>query len=408
MLRAILLSCLALWVTASNAQTKRTTAQPQTFSREQLYQNLAASVVTIETERGSGTGFYDSEGYLYTAYHVVEGCTKAKVVFQNGKTSTIFRFLGVSAEADVAVLIPQTNTDSRGIVEGGKIVPFSSVKVGQSVFIIGTPRGLHGTFTEGMVSAKRSVEGTNIIQYSAAIDSGSSGSPIFNERGEIIGMVTSMIKGSQGLNFAISGDELAECYGVMMPNVQPGSANDAKGRASLVRNPIVFDSKSWSEELVLTDLGPISVLAEDVSNLGISGRDVEMWTKSILIESGVPITTRESQRTRYSDANHRVYSDKEELRIQDEFLSYLYITVNVMRGSDMTIYNLDLSMNRAGLIYPGFFESVVVWNRKFHGFFGRGYDPRTRLRELVQARVRDFIADYRKANPNSNRGQQVR
>ena len=79
----------------------------------------------------------------------------------------------------------------------------ASVEVGETVFAVGNPRGLEGTFSKGIVSSVREIDGFSLLQITAPISPGSSGGPITDEKGEVIGVAVATFKGGQNLNFAI-------------------------------------------------------------------------------------------------------------------------------------------------------------------------------------------------------------
>ena len=166
----------------------------------------------------SGTGFVvSSDGYIITNYHVIEYAynsnNKITVLFKDG-TSYEASIAGAEEENDIAVLkidatdlVPVSVGDSDGIA------------VGDNVFAIGNPLGeLDFTMTSGRVSAlDRSIVtdskiAINMFQFDAAVNSGNSGGPVYNENGEVIGVVTAKVNSSgvEGLGFAIPINDAVE------------------------------------------------------------------------------------------------------------------------------------------------------------------------------------------------------
>jgi len=151
---------------------------------------------------GSGTGFFISaDGTLVTNGHVVELGTKAIAKTEDGRS---FPILGVLANDPIDDLVLLK-------VEGGKF-PFlrlgdsnsTDLPVGERVAVIGSPLGLEGSVSDGVVSAFRpSKPDGNLIQITAAVSPGSSGSPVLNSSGEVVGIATLVLTGGQSLNFAI-------------------------------------------------------------------------------------------------------------------------------------------------------------------------------------------------------------
>ena len=192
-----------------------------------IYGNASKSVVTIEGDVATtvnslfgsyvtyseveGSGFvtdYLNTPYIITNFHVVDETTNMTVTFSNGDAypgkvvgSDVYADLAVvSVNAPASEFFPLTIAESSGLL------------VGQSVYAIGAPFGLSGTFTSGVISqlGRTIQEATagnyaisGIIQFSAPINPGNSGGPLLESDGEVIGITTATISGSEGLGFAI-------------------------------------------------------------------------------------------------------------------------------------------------------------------------------------------------------------
>lgn len=159
-----------------------------------------------EVMRGTGSGFiFNSNGEILTNAHVVSGADKVTVTLKDGR-SFEGRVLGSDSVTDVAVVkIDAQNLPIVGLGDSDRI------QEGELAIAIGNPLGLDNTVTSGIISAiGRSSSQVGIpdqqvqyIQTDAAINPGNSGGPLLNERGEVIGMNTAIIKGAQGIGFAI-------------------------------------------------------------------------------------------------------------------------------------------------------------------------------------------------------------
>jgi putative serine protease PepD len=163
-----------------------------------------------QESQAEGSGFViDTDGHIATNQHVVDGATSIKVTFSNGHTATA-KVVGTDSSTDVAVikvdadqseLHPLTFADSNGVV------------VGDGVVAIGSPFGLEGTVTTGIVSAlNRTINAPNnftisgAIQTDAAINHGNSGGPLLDSDGHVVGInaqIESDSGGSDGVGFAI-------------------------------------------------------------------------------------------------------------------------------------------------------------------------------------------------------------
>lgn len=149
---------------------------------------------------GQGTGFIiNSKGYVVSNLHVFRGAKKAQIKI-NHKVYTVDQFLDKDYKTDLVLLkIGNKKTDWKPLKISNKLP-----SVGDKIIVIGNPLGLESTVSDGIVSAKRVIKPFGkVIQITSPISPGSSGSPVLNIKGEVIGVATfQMIKG-QNLNFAI-------------------------------------------------------------------------------------------------------------------------------------------------------------------------------------------------------------
>jgi tol-pal system protein YbgF len=176
-----------------------------------LIRQIQPSVVTIIIRNengqivGQGSGFFaDQQGHIITNRHVLEGAIRAEIKTEDRKIYSIAKIVAEDKEAD---LIRATVNLGRDVVRPLKISHILP-EVGERVLVIGSPLGLEQTVTEGIVSSVRA--SGKIIQISAPISPGSSGSPVVNARGEVIGVATSQVVEGQNLNFAVSARKLSE------------------------------------------------------------------------------------------------------------------------------------------------------------------------------------------------------
>lgn len=164
----------------------------------------APSVVTViargKQGESRGTGFYISaDGKVATNHHVIEGASVIRVRHEDGKVFTVQRVIAREKRVDLAIL--QTNNRrARPLTLGDS----DKVQRGQEICVIGSPLGaLEGSVTTGVVSAVRTIGRFRMIQISAPISQGNSGSPVLNRRGEVIGIASASIVEGQNLNLAV-------------------------------------------------------------------------------------------------------------------------------------------------------------------------------------------------------------
>jgi serine protease Do len=174
---------------------------PPPLSPQQIAARAMPSVVRIEVPGGLGSGFVvRSDGRIVTNLHVVSGAHDATVVLSDGRRLGGVEILDVSDVYDLALL--RVKADKLPALPLGDS---SHVQVGQHVVAIGNPLGLSNTVSDGLVSALRPIGAQGaLLQLSAPISPGSSGGPIIDERGEVVGVSTLMSKQGQNLNFGVA------------------------------------------------------------------------------------------------------------------------------------------------------------------------------------------------------------
>ena len=167
------------------------------------------------TLAGTGSGFYVAPEMIVSNQHVVEGAHRVGVVLSDGSEIEIAGALAVDELNDLVVLKPaQPHASALNVARS------DSLTVGQGVVVLGSPAGLSGTLSDGIVSAIRPEglaeysppgEATPpVFQISAAISPGSSGSPVMNLSGEVVGVAVSQLRFGQNLNFAVPSGPLRQ------------------------------------------------------------------------------------------------------------------------------------------------------------------------------------------------------
>ena len=178
----------------------------------QIAEKTLAATVYLEMQDskglllGFGSGFFVRDNLIATNYHVIEGAARgtAKLV---GKFTT-YTIEGVTATDktnDLALL--------KVTAPGIKPLPLGNstdVKIGETVYVAGNPKGLEGTFSNGIISSLRDKNTKERLQMTAPISPGSSGGPVLNSKGEVIGVSFMTLVGGQNLNFAIPSRYLTE------------------------------------------------------------------------------------------------------------------------------------------------------------------------------------------------------
>ncbi|MCL1970309.1 MAG: trypsin-like peptidase domain-containing protein [Candidatus Bathyarchaeota archaeon] len=196
-----------------------------------LYQKVRESVVVVQclvpqyswfgyqigysTQQGSGfVTTASGQQVIVTNNHVINSGSNITVTFADGSSYSA-TVLGSDAYADLAILKVNNIPSS---VPSLKLVSSSTLNAGDAVIAIGSPYGLTGTITTGIISAlgrtitesinNRAITIADVIQTTAEINHGNSGGPLINYKGEVVGITTATVSNSQGLGFAISSDTI--------------------------------------------------------------------------------------------------------------------------------------------------------------------------------------------------------
>ena len=192
------------------------TAAPTAYSQDQLpelVRRIKPSAVAIETfdARGEklsrGSGFFIDADRVVTNRHVIDNAHRAEVHSYNGSVYPVKGVIAVDAEGDLALL----RVDAPPSQVRYLTLDRTSPQEGESIVVIGNPFGLEGSVTNGIVSAVRDIPTFGrIIQITAPISPGSSGSPVVNMQGQVIGVATLQITGGQSVNFAIPSERISQ------------------------------------------------------------------------------------------------------------------------------------------------------------------------------------------------------
>jgi tetratricopeptide (TPR) repeat protein len=187
-------------------------AFPQTDLPE-LIKKAEPSIVVILTfnqagkQLGQGTGFFISKnGDVISNHHVLQGASRSRIKLSSGEEFAVKRVVAEDPDGDlvrISVDIPEE-----------KVTPLAlspaTPRVGERVVVIGTPLGLDQTVSDGIVSAIREIpDFGKIMQMTAPISPGSSGSPVLNMKGDVVGIATFLLVAGQNLNFAVPAERIS-------------------------------------------------------------------------------------------------------------------------------------------------------------------------------------------------------
>ncbi len=181
-------------------------------STEAAPSEILPSVVQVRAGRGSGSGVVmDGSGHVLTNHHVVAGASNVSLVLATGRTVSA-EVVGSDRSNDIAVLRARG-----GDLPAAELGVSADLRIGQPVIAVGSPLGLNGTVTSGVVSAlERRSSAEAMIQTDAPINPGNSGGPLVDLFGRVVGINTSIAtlsgraSGNIGIGFAVPIDRAVE------------------------------------------------------------------------------------------------------------------------------------------------------------------------------------------------------
>ena len=203
---------------------------------QEIARKAFASTVLLVMEDSNGqplslgSGFFVRDGEVASNLHVVEGAARgyAKIIGQKAKYD-IEGITAVDPERDLVVL--KISGARAGALALGNS---ESIQVGETVYAVGNPQGLEGTFSQGIVSSIREVGADKLLQITAPISPGSSGGPVLSGKGEVIGVSVATFRGGQNLNFAIPSIYLKALLGKAEPAKPLAQAKPSKSQRSIL------------------------------------------------------------------------------------------------------------------------------------------------------------------------------
>jgi hypothetical protein len=355
----------------------------------------------VKTDRGLGTGFETSTG-VWTCFHVIDAAKSISVEFPGIAASPANNVMALDRTLDAAIIA--------GVPTLGQLLTIDNsneVGVGDPLVVIGSPRGFEQTLTEGILSGKRTMGGIEYLQLSAAVSPGSSGSPVFNKFGKVVGMVVGYLPDSQQINFALSAKSLSRLQsGVPVSEIFKSSpvvaaVTNFDFQQFLKANDFV--TKVTFETLKNTP--SMTILTESIPDKLRGDVTVDMvfeWVAQELEKSAARLKTAKWQGKAADggirqDAASR--SLAELLQLNDDVLErYLYINITFMKlSNDTAFYTITLDCKRAVLIPTGVTYGSV-WERGLSGHYGPSYQNTVMIRDAVQNLVRQFANTWVQQN----------
>lgn len=221
-----------------------------TASRIAEEEGPAVAFVVVETDgaksQGSGIAIDGAKGHFLTNWHVIKGIREGWVRVQGAEWMPIVAIVAKDEHKDLALVKADPGGQTLHQVRLGTV---AEVKPGDPVVVIGNPLGEEFSVTDGIISQIRNQDGYKVVQTTAPISPGNSGGPLFNEQGEVVGIVTftkqDTARRAQNLNYAVAIDEARPLLGKsdyedkVVPGMEP------PGYMSASRPSIFSGSLMW-------------------------------------------------------------------------------------------------------------------------------------------------------------------
>jgi len=381
-------------------------AQKSVISPAELFKKTSPYIVTIKTEDTTGTGFVAPNGYVYTAHHVIEGKKNIKAVFPDKREIPLGWVVAMNPSQDWVAfhsLEPSKLTFSTA----------TSQEVGSKVVVIGSPRGLEQTITEGLMSGKRTVGQTSLLQVSAAVSPGSSGSPLFNDQGDVIGLVSSKLGESEQLTFAVPVSEFGNKIGIPISALSKQSSTNKAPSTEFTTeyskwvSTITKDLPSESRDLVYLNSLQVQVYLDDVGKKYISEATLSEWLKTVMgiYCPKISIVTQDEAKNITSEITKFEANTSFELLLKDifewdSFTRKLSIQIDALEGTSNSCYTIRTVLSRGSVGISGRIYSQVFSTGTF-GIFGSKVDIIDSWKNVISEHIQTFAKRWQAANKDS-------
>ena len=264
----------------------------------QIYGIIASATVRIEScdkdgrMHNLGSGFFISDnGEIVTNYHVIAGAQKIKVKRYDGVEFDVTKILAFDPSNDLVIL----KVESKG--NSYLSIATDTLETGDSVYALGNPLGVDSVFTSGIVSnPSKKVNGIDMVVFTAPISSGSSGGPLVNARGEVVGINNQIADKGQNLNFAVMANKITAMEKTLDKTVETFYLEnlDTSGVKALIYHLILnYDEKTADNKYLIN-----KVVREETSTK--NGRILRLEYDETAKTLAVSITLTEGGRALYT------------------------------------------------------------------------------------------------------------
>lgn len=241
---------------------------------QSIIEKYQSAIIQIATQTGTGTGFYIKEfDLIITNNHVVNNTPEVTI---QGKAfnKSLSRVWYTDAKHDLAFIEPPSGATLPEITLGR----YEELKDGDEIVAIGHPFGLNYTATQGVISkVDRIRDGLKFIQIDAAINPGNSGGPLVNDKGEVVGVNSFIIRGGDNLGFALPVNYLRTALELYLPN--KGTTTTRCPSCNYLVSPSNIDADKYCPSCG-SEVKLLKMPEEEVEAVGIA-KTVESFLKDL-------------------------------------------------------------------------------------------------------------------------------
>lgn len=296
---------------------------PKTMTVAELVRTVKPAVVYIATydakgqQEGLGSGFVvDASGVVVTNLHVIQGAKALSVKMADGEVYDKVEIVDYDARRDIAVL----KVKPYGRLPTVSLGDSDRVEIGEDAVAVGNPKGMEHTVSSGLISAMRQDEGYKLIQISVPISPGSSGGPLFDRQGRVIGITTAQLRGEgvQNLNFAVPINYAKPLIDPKAPTMTLAQLNDKVGPKPGASSGASSGGASGNREASDEDDGWYAAVAHDhvsgdftdfcVGQIYVRGNRIGFTTRSGMHAFEVPLeAVREAKRNAITGIEYQAF-----------------------------------------------------------------------------------------------------
>jgi hypothetical protein len=398
---------------AANAQEGRSgLGSTSELSAQQIALQSLPSVVLIVCEDGEGgtslaSGFFVASNVVVTNYHVIKGMVRGRIRSAASRNKNenwlITAILNFDEQSDLALIrVPEASKSNVPVLS---LASNESVSIGQTIYALGNPEGLVGTISPGIISGLRTLNSQPLLQITAPISEGSSGGPIVNSVGQVVGVAQGSLSEGQNLNFAVPASLISTLIAktnmqITTSEVQAWkntegnnwavlvSANPSIQKTSIVQRPSLIGALRQGESPETASLRKLVGVRLIIENL-------DQDTKTILSER--QIQTDIELRLRRNGI--RLLSEEEWLKSPGSPYLYLNLDVLLNQSTGVFSYSYRLELNQTVLLErdPQFRMLATTWLKTNMGYAGSTVAA-SAIRQAIADTVDRFCNDFLAAN----------